>query len=372
MSEHEHDDSVDPAVTPQLFRQWRSPRRGKSNPERLDNPVWEWLVKSRLNAYLATERMQGPSAMDAGPGWCFDRFGQSITLLPDGRKIFIAGEHEDHYDPDFFIYNDVVVETPDGIEIFGYPTDVFPPTDFHSATLAGNRIVIIGNLGYQETRQPGVTPVFILQIDTWAICSVITQGATPGWIHKHQATLSENGASIVVRGGKLDRGDPDHSLVENIDDWRLHLADWRWERLTERRWQRWEFIREDGECNHLWDLHQAHFARQHPVLNTMPDIKKEFGLPSLEEELGGVPDLDLVEKLYSPAWPHEPLPSSDEEYNVHRIRVAGVVVRYVEEMHSVQMTVEGELPPLTLEALTSDLRAKLSALENAPFAVKPL
>jgi hypothetical protein len=367
----EHEDSCDPAITPELFQEWRSPRRGKSNPERQNNPVWEWLVKSRLNAFQANERMRGPSAMEAGPGWCFDRFGQSCTLLPDGRKVFIAGEHEDHYDPDFFIYNDVVIESDAGLEIFGYLTDVFPPTDFHSATLAGDRIIIIGNLGYPESRRPGATPVFILHTDTWRITSVLAQGSSPGWIHKHEATLSEDGASIVLRGGKLDRGDPDHSLVENIDDWRLHLADWRWERMTERRWQRWEFVRQDAENNHLWDLRQALFARKHPSLN-LPDFAKEFGLPSLEEELGGAPNLDLLEKLYTPAWPHEHLPSSDEEYNVHRIRVADVVVRYVEEMHAVQMTVEGELPPLAVEALTSDLRAKLSSLENAPFELRPL
>jgi hypothetical protein len=36
------------------------------------------------------------------------------------------------------------------------------------------------------------------------------------------------------------------------------------------------------------------------------------------------------------------------------------------------MTVEGELPALAVEALTSDLRSKLSELENAPFELKPL
>ena len=54
------------------------------------------------------------------------------------------------------------------------------------------------------------------------------------------------------------------------------------------------------------------------------------------------------------------------EYNVHRIKVEGTVVRYVEETDSIQMTVEGELPQKTLDALTRDLRDKLSALENAP------
>ena len=33
------DQPLDPAVTPELFREWRSPRFGRSNPERLNNPV---------------------------------------------------------------------------------------------------------------------------------------------------------------------------------------------------------------------------------------------------------------------------------------------------------------------------------------------
>jgi hypothetical protein len=37
----------------------------------------------------------------------------SLTLLPDGRAIQIGGEHEDYYDPDFCIYNDVFVHEPD-------------------------------------------------------------------------------------------------------------------------------------------------------------------------------------------------------------------------------------------------------------------
>src|SRR5258708_2223735 len=110
---------VDPALKPELFMQWRTPRFGRANPERMNNPVWEWLIRSRLSAYQAGQRFKGPSPMRAGPGWCFDRFGQSSTNLPDGRTILIAGEHEDYYDPDFYIYNDVVVLHPSGrIDIF--------------------------------------------------------------------------------------------------------------------------------------------------------------------------------------------------------------------------------------------------------------
>jgi hypothetical protein len=216
---------LDPAVTRKLFREWRSPRFGRFNPERMNNPVWEWIIRCQLSAYGVSQRLKGPSAFNAGPGWCFQRFGQSSTSLPDGRVVLIGGEHEDSYDPDFYIYNDTVVRHPDGrLEIFGYPKRVLPPTDSHSATLVGSRIILVGCLGYPEERKAGTTPVFSLDLNTFAITPVATSGSAPGWIHAHTAVLSDDGASILVRGGKLDRGPKDASLVENLDDSRLLMG----------------------------------------------------------------------------------------------------------------------------------------------------
>jgi hypothetical protein len=294
-----------------------------------------------------------------------------LNQLPDGRVVFIAGEHEDFYDSDFYIYNDVVIQHPDGrIDIFGYPREVFPPTDFHSATLVKNRLVLIGNLGYPDQRRPGSTPVMVLDLDTFAISTVATFGMPPGWIHRHKATLSDDERSILIQGGKLDCGSKNRSLVENIDDWRLPLGDWCWERLTERRWPRWEVRRRDGKGNHLFEYQQAAWAKQFPELRAPYDelarLEKEIKPPSLAQELGKPVDLELFARFYQSPVAHEELGQSEEEYTVHRIKVGGVVVRYVEEMFSIQMTVEGTLPPKTLDTLTRDLLDKLSPLENSP------
>jgi hypothetical protein len=307
--------------------------------------------------------------LDGGPGWCFDRFGQSSTTLPDGRTILIAGEHEDYYDPDFNIYNDVVIQHPDGkIDIYGYPVDAFPCTDFHTATSIGNRIIIIGNLGYPDQRKPGTTQVLILNLATLSISSVQTCGSSPGWIHRHNATLEESEDSILVRGGKIaPEGGENLLLVENIDDWRLHVAGWRWERLTERLWQRWEIVGTGKRRNHLWEIQQAVWSRN---VGWKEELEKQ--LEELAQELGKQPDLALADQLFCPPVPHEELPSADEEYNVVRIKADGIVVRYVADMHSIQMTVEGTLPPATVQALASDLRDKMAKLENAPFELKRL
>jgi hypothetical protein len=295
------------------------------------------LIRSRLSAYQAGQRFNGPSALRAGPGWCFDRFGQSSTALPDGRTILVAGEHEDYYDPDFYIYNDVVLLHPNGaIDIFGYPAEVFPPTDFHTATLVGDRIIIIGTLGYPEQRKSGTTPVMLLDVPTLAISAVNTFGQHPGWIHEHEALLEPAGKSIQIRRGKLDRGGEDTSLVENIDDWRLHLADWRWARTV----------------------------RQNEDLETK--------MQELEHELGSRPDLDLVEKRFNPETPHEQIPANEDEYNVWRINVQDVVVRYVADSHSIMMTAEGDLAPDVAKSLAINLAQKMTELENAHVEARVL
>jgi hypothetical protein len=350
-----------PQITPDLFGKWRSPRRGSANPEQMSNPLWEWLIDSGLSAYQANKALSGPSPFAAGPMWCFDRFGRSSTPFADGRTVLIGGEHEDYYDPDFYIYNDVVVTSPGGaVRIYGYPSAIFPPTDFHSASLTDREIILIGNLGYPEDRRIGQTQVLTVERETWSVSRIDTLGACPGWIHHHRAELGADGAGILITGGKVFRGE-DASLVENIDDWRLHLAGWRWERLTERRWIRFELRRQDGKANHLWALRQALWAKE------MNWHDRESQALALETELGTRPQLDLLASLYSPPVSHEVLPKNEDEHNVYRIHVDGVVVRYVEESWSVQVTVHGELPSDIVERLQQDLTRTLGALEQAPM-----
>jgi hypothetical protein len=187
-------DSTPPiGITPEMLRKWRTPIRGALNPQLMTNPVWKWLIESRLHAHQANALFSGDSMTSEAPGWCFDRFGQSCTPLPDGRTVWIAGEHADYYHPDFFIYNDVVVKSPQGaIEIYGYPPDIFPPTDFHSASLVNGRLIIIGNLGYGGQRRQGVTQVLALELNSWQILRLSTEGAGPGWIHGHSARLEDD------------------------------------------------------------------------------------------------------------------------------------------------------------------------------------
>lgn len=185
----------------------RDPTRrfGKYNAEQIHSPFWDDMVRTRSNSYLAQQHYLGESLFGArGPIWCNQRFGASLTPLPDGRYIQIGGEHEDYYDPDFCIYNDVIVFEGNGeFQIFGYPQDVFPPTDFHSATLVGEYIYVIGSLGYVEQRSFGTTPVYRLNISSLVMEEMTTDGASPGWIHKHLAKYLPDRNAIQVTGGEL-------------------------------------------------------------------------------------------------------------------------------------------------------------------------
>ena len=168
------------------FQQNRSRRFGMQNPEITNNPFWDGMIRSGISAYAAGQLFGVESKFDGKytPIWCAKRFGQSMTFLPDGRLVQVAGEHEDGYDPDFCIYNDVFVHDPKGnTTIYSYPESIFPPTDFHTATLTGDTIYLIGSLGYPGTRQYGKTPVYRLDTTTFQIERVETTGSEPGWIY---------------------------------------------------------------------------------------------------------------------------------------------------------------------------------------------
>ena len=198
----EPDEDALEAITPHEFIAACSRRFGKRNPEKFTEPFWLGMIRAGINAYQAAQLFSGAAFAEGIkprkrlfqegylPVWCAQRFGQSITFLSDGRIVQIGGEHEDGYDPDFCIYNDVFVhDVAGGISIFGYPEAVFPPTDFHTATLIGEYIYVIGSLGYSGKRSYGTTPVFRLDTRTFRMERVETSGVAPGWIYRHRAVL---------------------------------------------------------------------------------------------------------------------------------------------------------------------------------------
>src|SRR5690606_34614534 len=132
------------------------------------------------------------------------------------------------------IFNDVIViDNCDNIEIYGYPRDEFPPTDFHTATLIGDRIILIGNLGYYDERTPGYTPVFSFDTQTYRMERLETAGENPGWIYEHSSALDPSGQRIIVRDGNVIRAqDADGAQSEqNVVSFELDLRNLNWRAL---------------------------------------------------------------------------------------------------------------------------------------------
>jgi ankyrin repeat protein len=219
------------AVSAADYQDFHARRFGRSNPEEMGNAFWNEMVRSRCSGYAAREKAGGQNYEPPydRPVWCFARFGQSLTRLPSGQFVEIGGEHEDFYDPDFCIYNDVVVhDGRGGFRIFGYPQEIFPPTDFHTATWLDGALYIIGSLGYLDARRPGETPVFRLNCETWRMEPVPSCGQVPGWIHSHQARAESDG-TILIWGGKIWDG---QDLVDNQETFCFDPRTGQW---TEKR-----------------------------------------------------------------------------------------------------------------------------------------
>ncbi|MGC6464228.1 MAG: hypothetical protein ACON38_20295 [Akkermansiaceae bacterium] len=341
------------------FKKFRNPRPGTSNPQDLTNPYWVWCVENKGSGYANNEKFNGPCSFDAGPAWCCDRFGQTTTNLPDGTKVLVAGEHEDHYDPDFHIYNDVIVVDPDGqVRIYGYPENVFPPTDFHSATLVGNEVILIGSLGYPDQRNDQETQVLRLSLTDWSIASQPTSNP-PGWISHHQAKACVDQKSISVTG--LQRWTEVQGLFDDFSTWELDLTSWEWRCVEEKNWSQYRLFRRDEEYSNLWR------------------VRLSVGLEDLDEKTLKKMKPDLLPLLYRPTLPHTeivpPEPSLedlenddfDPQYNHFRISVDDVDVLFIEDHNEVVMRIEGQLPEQKVAQILKDVCHNLGELEGAPY-----
>ncbi|KAK4149685.1 hypothetical protein C8A00DRAFT_18659 [Chaetomidium leptoderma] len=231
-----------------------------------------------MGPFCARDKL-GHRAFLEEPGFTFYRFGRTETMLPDGRLVYIGGEHEDYCYPDFFIYNDVVVvrghsdgwakaeakvdaglvpfsdqpmerldyikmdimrnlpthaaavegASPDEIDIYGYPTDVFPPTDFHTATYYKDEnsgreyIYIIGGVGYKSGPHRQATLVHRLDLQDFSIQRLETAGEMPP--PEKLKSTTRQGDTI-----SFEPGDP-AGLPPGWDQYVLSLTDMRWSKV---------------------------------------------------------------------------------------------------------------------------------------------
>lgn len=376
---------------------WRIARRGNANPENMTNPLWVWGVENPQSAYKMTETFEADLSDDHDdPYWCFKRFGQTKTVLADGTIVYIAGEHEDHYDPDFFIYNDVVVTSPNGeISIYGYSLSDFPATDFHSATLVGDQIVLIGSLGYPDYRDAAQTQVLILDTKDWSIQHQLTTNS-PGWISRHEVVYDTQ--RKVIRVTNIQKWTEEQDLTDDFSTWELDLSSWNWNCIEVKNWNQYRFSRKDGELNNLCQIRTNHSTQNLGIdLNsiigedeydeeTLALIKEGFAI--IEKDTKKVlkkAKPELLETLYQPPIPFTQIPRPEVDYdaedadeqeeiidktyphNHYRIEVNQVQICFIEDMYEVIMRVEGELDIKTTEILLKSTKNNLSKVEGVKY-----
>ena len=327
-AEHDPRVEIEPGITSTAYLATGKRRFGTTNPEQMRNPIWEWMVRTGHNPFFARQSLGlGSNYRCPGdPEWCFDRMGAARVEMPDGRIITIAGEHEDFYDPDFCIYNDVVVQQGDAVEIYAYPRSTFPPTDFHTATLVGNSIYIVGSLGYHDERGGAMTPVFRLDTNDYRIEPVETTGASPGWIHKHRACYLEETGVIEITGGErvLGPGD-DERFRDNFDTYQLKVDAGTWQRVTDNSdWRQFSLEYADDE-------------------RTIGDLGWYTG--------------EVLKQL---GWPCELYEDDEDEEELsdraHVIVIDGIRVRCADRYGEIRVTIQGELEQAKVDELLGKLK----------------
>jgi len=219
-------------ITKEQFKEHRYIRNGETNPERFDNPVWKAMVRSYRDPYFVAKQFGfRRSYRSIRPMWSFQRYGYSSTVLPwDKGVVFVGGAHEMWGDPDFAIYNDVIVRRYDGtVDIYGYPLADFQPTDFHTATLVENSIYLVGNIGYPQDRVLGITPIYRLDLRSMKIQRIEVAGKGPSWISNHETLYWKDRHSLVIWGGQILS--VDNKYQKNTQMWVFSLRSNRWRKI---------------------------------------------------------------------------------------------------------------------------------------------
>lgn len=344
--------------------------QANNNPTELTNPYWQWVVKHNLSPddigdIFNIDVYQSKSL------WGFGRMGQSQTVLPDGRMVLIGGEYEDYYDPQFAIYNDVVVIDPMGnIKIYAYPKDIFPPTDFHSAVLIDDAIWIIGGLGYMQDRQYHKTLIYRLNIHTFEITKVNTINDI-GLIHDHIADVDNH--QILVKEGEMLTNT--HPLIDgefgykNINAWAFDTKNLIWKNITNYQWQCFFIKPKNTQKFYFWEYSQLIWNMEYYQDKKEYDEEINVWVNELSGYLGDYPNIQAYRDLYR--LPMEFQLQENEEYRTTIIWIDGIKVRCIENDYF-EVYIEGWLADDKLMILKNHFYQTLALMANSPCEIGDL
>jgi hypothetical protein len=107
----------------------------------------------------------------------------------------------------------------------------------------------------------------------------------------------------------------------------------------------------------MWEIRQMKWKADHPQLAGGVSYRD-----AVKKELGGEPDLELVEALYRCEGAAAIDRRDEDAFNLWRVELDGVTVRFTEEHRRIVVIVEGRLAEETLHALQEHVLECLSAL----------
>jgi len=302
------------------FLEWHSPRYGTDNPTQVDSNFWKQAIAQRHCAYTIEKKYCTEDSFKNYPIWCFERYGQSLNKV-NGKEI---------------------------------PKDIFPPTDFHTATLVDEEtLLIIGSLGYSKDRQTGITPVYSLNINSFQITKVNTTGENPGWIYEHRSIVSKDNKTVKITGGIIQR----EHLWDNLDEWELDLQTSTWSRLSHITWPRWKLTRTDRKRTNFSEIR---FLEMYKDNKDYTEKTK-----TLSNTLGFNIDEHTLENFYvfNEITSYKVLTETDE-YNIFQVSIDDIVVTFEESSSDITVTVQGALDPNLVTQLQELTLQKFLAIEG--------
>ncbi|BDA42375.1 probable acyl-CoA-binding domain-containing protein 5 at C-terminar half [Coccomyxa sp. Obi] len=180
-------------------------------------PIADVCTLDALAHFWVTLPMDGTGGGDAIPA----RAGATMTALPDGRGFVFGGlDIEGKYRNDAFV---VDAKRISWFSLAGIMKGAPPkPRAYHSATLVGQRIIIIGGLG---SRVWSCKEVYSVQLGSWkwAEHTSEVEGEVPTPRSGHTAVALPDGRHLALFGG----GDADRDLFYSSVSV-LDTATWRW------------------------------------------------------------------------------------------------------------------------------------------------
>lgn len=334
------------------------------SPQMNSGDIFQWRMREDFSPYQIRCHLQEMGYTIKQPIWTFLlRMGQSVTELPDGTKVSIAGEYEDYYDPDFKIYNDVMIQKMNGeIQLWHYPIEQFPPTDFHTAYYdqVTHSIFLIGNLGYPENRKEDSTQVLRLNLNTLEIEKLECFGNIPSWLHHHEMKVI-NQHELEFSNGHVIKN---KKYLRNLYTWRLNIRTLEWSLPKQTIFDHWTLKSEHYYGFPFFECHQLLWDEENITAEEFEQSKQK-----IINHLGYLPNYKVYRWLYIPL--DDAIITQDEhEYSKYISNLYGYTLWYFENDDLMQAVFPDHIPYDFQKFLLNDLVYRLKQITGHDVIVE--